>query len=210
MIRIVIADDHKLFRQIIADVINTNPDFKVIAQCENTEEAIEIVRVHKPDVVLMDINIKPFSGIKAIEKIKAMSCSKVIGLSLHSHPSYAKQMIRAGAIGYVTKNSSSKEIFTAISEAARGSKYICDEIKTNISDQLLDNGGEKPSVGLLTEREIEVIHLVREGFSSKEMASMLSVSLKTVEVHRHNILKKLKLKNSSKLVDFIYANAGML
>ena len=209
MIRIVIADDHRLFRQIIADVLDSNPDFKVIAQCENSEEAVDIIRSQKPDIVLMDINIKPFSGIKATEKIKAMCGSKVIGLSLHSHPSYAKQMIRAGATGYVTKNSSTKEIFAAVTEVAKGNKYICDEVKTNISVQLLDNSSEVSSIGLLTEREIEVIHLVKEGLSSKEIASSISVSLKTVEVHRHNILKKLKLKNSSKLVNFIYSNAGM-
>jgi DNA-binding NarL/FixJ family response regulator len=129
-------------------------------------------------------------------------------VSMHSQPAYAKKMLQVGARGYVTKNSSKEEMFTAISEVYRGNKYVCDEIKTIISDQLLDDNQDIPSINSLTEREMQIIHHIREGHSSKEIASHLDISLKTVEVHRHNILKKLKLKNSASLVNFINSSAG--
>jgi DNA-binding NarL/FixJ family response regulator len=117
-------------------------------------------------------------------------------------------MLQVGARGYVTKNSSKEEMFNAITEVYNGNKYVCDEIKTIISDQLLDDNQDVPSVNSLTEREMQIIHHIREGHSSKEIATHLDISLKTVEVHRHNILKKLKLKNSASLVNFINSSAG--
>jgi DNA-binding NarL/FixJ family response regulator len=117
-------------------------------------------------------------------------------------------MLQVGAKGYVTKNSSKEEMFTAITEVFKGNKYVCDEIKTIISDQLLDENQDVPSINSLTEREIQIINHIREGLSSKEIANRLEISLKTVEVHRHNVLKKLKLKNSASLVNFINSNAG--
>jgi len=207
MIRIVIADDHKLFGETLSDMLVTNSDFEVVALCGNSEEAIEIVRAEEPDIVLMDINMPPISGIEATKTISSFSKSRVIGLSMHAHPVYAKNMIRAGAKGYVTKNSSKEEIFSAVCEVKNGNRYICSEIKNMISDNLMDDDDEKPHAGLLTAREIQIIEFIRGGFSSKEIASSISVSPKTVEVHRHNILKKLKLKNSSSLVNFVYTNA---
>ncbi|MEO5593932.1 MAG: response regulator transcription factor [Chitinophagaceae bacterium] len=204
MISIVIADDHKLFRETLADVLNANPAFRVIAFCQDSEEVIEIVKTEKPDVVLMDINMHPFSGVIATEKIAEFSGAKIIGLSMHSHPAYAKKMFRAGASGYVTKNSSTEEIFAAVTTVAKGKRYICSETKNMLSEDLLNNPNEKTGIGLLTEREMEVINCVRKGLSSKEIAGNFSISLKTVEVHRHNILKKLKLKNSTSLVNFIH------
>ena len=127
---------------------------------------------------------------------------------MHSQPAYAKKMLQVGAKGYVTKNSSKEEMFNAITEVYNGNKYVCDEIKTIISDQLLDDNNDAPSINSLTEREMQIIHHIREGHSSKEIATQLDISLKTVEVHRHNILKKLKLKNSASLVNFINSSAG--
>ena len=127
---------------------------------------------------------------------------------MHSQPAYAKKMLQVGARGYVTKNSSKEEMFNAITEVHNGNKYVCDEIKTIISDQLLDDNQDVPSINSLTESEMQIIHHIREGHSSKEIATHLDISLKTVEVHRHNILKKLKLKNSASLVNFINSSAG--
>jgi DNA-binding NarL/FixJ family response regulator len=117
-------------------------------------------------------------------------------------------MLQIGAKGYVTKNSSKEEMIKAILEVNEGSKYICDEIKNNISELVLEENKDIPNVNALTEREIEIINLIKEGQSSKEIAVSLNISLKTVEVHRHNVLKKLKLKNSASLVNFINQSAS--
>ncbi len=208
-ISILIADDHKLIRETWTYILNSDPRFQVIAECGDAEQAVEMAKQKRPHIILMDINMTPFSGFEATEQIRKVSPgSKIIGVSMHSQPAYAKKMLQVGAKGYVTKNSSKEEMFTAIMEVFRGNKYVCDEIKTIISDQLLEENQDMPSINSLTEREIQIINHIREGLSSKEIAAKLEISLKTVEVHRHNILKKLKLKNSASLVNFINSNAG--
>ncbi|HTL08932.1 MAG TPA: response regulator transcription factor, partial [Chitinophagaceae bacterium] len=126
----------------------------------------------------------------------------------HAHPSYFKNMMQMGARGYVTKNSSKEEIVKAINEVHAGNKYVCAEIKNAISGQLLEGDDSKPHLGVLTGRELEIINYIKEGLSSKEIAGKFFIALKTVEVHRHNILKKLKLKNSTSLVNFVHQNGG--
>jgi DNA-binding NarL/FixJ family response regulator len=203
-ISILIADDHKLIRETWSFILNNDARFVVVAECGDSEQAVEMARTKKPQIVLMDINMTPISGFEATEKIRKVSPgSKVIGVSMHSQPAYAKKMLQIGARGYVTKNSSKEEMITAILEVHAGNKYICDEIKNNISELVLEENKDVPNVNALTEREIQIINLIKEGQSSKEIALSLNISLKTVEVHRHNILKKLKLKNSASLVNFI-------
>jgi len=204
MVSILIADDHKLIRETWSFILNNDPRFEVVAECGDSEEAVEVARVKRPNIILMDINMTPISGFEATEKIRKVSpASKIIGVSMHSQPAYAKKMLQIGARGYVTKNSSKEEMIKAIMEVQNGNKYICDEIKNNISELVLEENKDTPNVNALTEREIQIINLIKEGFSSKEIATQLNISLKTVEVHRHNILKKLKLKNSASLVNFI-------
>jgi DNA-binding NarL/FixJ family response regulator len=203
-ISILIADDHKLIRETWSFILNNDSRFTVVAECGDSEQAVEMARTKKPQIVLMDINMTPISGFEATERIRKVSPgSKVIGVSMHSQPAYAKKMLQIGARGYVTKNSSKEEMITAIMEVNAGNKYICDEIKNNISELVLEENKDVPNVNALTEREIQIINLIKEGQSSKEIALNLNISLKTVEVHRHNILKKLKLKNSASLVNFI-------
>ncbi len=207
-IRILIADDHKLIRETWTYILDSDPRFQVIAECGDAEEAVELAKQKHPDIVLMDINMTPFSGLEATQKIRKISpASRIIGVSMHSQPAYAKKMLQMGARGYVTKNSSKEEMIQAILDVNQGNKYICDEIKNIISDQLLDEKENSPNINTLTEREMQIINLIKEGLSSKEIAANLNISLKTVEVHRHNILKKLKLKNSASLVNFINTSA---
>ena len=125
---------------------------------------------------------------------------------MHSQPAYAKKMLRMGAKGYVTKNSPRQEMLDAIAEVNKGNIYICQEVKNILSDQML--GDEDTTAGLnqLSEREMEVINQIRDGLSSKEIADKLGISIKTVEVHRHNILKKLKVKNTASLINYINAS----
>ena len=207
-INILIADDHKLIRETWSYILNSDTRFQVVGECGDAQEAVELARTKRPHVVLMDINMTPFSGLEATQRIRKISPgSKVIGVSMHSQPAYAKKMLQMGARGYVTKNSSKEEMIKAILEVNHGNKYICDEIKNIISEQLLDEKEDSPNINALTEREMQIINFIKEGLSSKEIANNLSISLKTVEVHRHNILKKLKLKNSASLVNFINTNA---
>jgi len=128
-----------------------------------------------------------------------------IDLSMHALPAYARRMFQMGAKGYVTKNSSRDEFVNAILDVNAGNKFICEEIKNIVAQQELDDDGGHPDMNMLSKREIEVVQLIKEGLSSKEIARSLDISLKTVEVHRYNILRKLKLKNTASLVNFINA-----
>ena len=207
-INVLIADDHKLIRETWGYILNNDGRFAVVAECGDSQVAVELCRTKRPHIVLMDINILPLSGFEATEQIRKVSpVTKIIGVSMHSQPAYAKKMMQIGAKGYVTKNSSKEEMIDAILEVYNGNKYICNEIKNNISDMVLDENKDVPNVNALTEREIQIINQIKDGSSSKEIAGNLNISLKTVEVHRHNILKKLKLKNSASLVNFINSSA---
>lgn len=203
-ITILIADDHTLVRETWSFILNNDPRFQVVAECGSGEEAVELAKSLRPNIVIMDINLPGINGIEATHQIRKFSpASKILGVSLHTQPTYARKMMQKGASGYVTKNSSREEMFKAIMEIHNGKKYICEEIKNILSEQVIS--GEEPQTGLnsLSQREIEIITLIKNGHSSKEIAESLNISVKTVEVHRYNILKKLNLKNAASLVNFI-------
>jgi DNA-binding NarL/FixJ family response regulator len=203
-ITILLVDDHKLIRQTWVFLLNSDSRFSVIGDTNNTDEMVSILMEIKPDIILMDINMSPVNGYDATKLVRKYSPgSRVIGISMHSMPAYVRKMFQLGAMGYVTKNSTKEELFEAILEVSQGRKYICAEVKTILEQQELkdENGGK--DINLLSRREIEISKLIREGLSSKEVGIRLDISLKTVEVHRHNILKKLGLKNTAVLINFI-------
>lgn len=203
-ISILLVDDHKLIRESWSFILNSDARFQVIGETSNGEEAVEVAKEKKPKIVLMDINMTPVNGFEATKLIRKFSPgSKIISISMHSMPAYARKMLQMGAMGYVTKNSSKDELLNAIIEVNSGRKYICEEVKNILAQQELEEEGGKPDMNSLSRREIDIVKLIREGLSSKEVASQLDISLKTVEVHRYNILKKLNLKNTAALVNFI-------
>ena len=204
-ITILLVDDHKLIRETWALLLNSDPRFQVVGETDDVNQALEICREKHPVVVLMDINMTPINGFEGTKLIrKYVPATKVIGMSMHSMPAYARRMLQSGAHGYVTKNSSKEELFEALVEVQKGNKYICEEVKNILAHQALDESGETgPDLNVLSRREIDVIQLIKEGLSSKEIAQKLEITLKTVEVHRYNILKKLHLKNTAALVNFI-------
>ena len=207
-ITILLVDDHKLIRDSWCFILNSDPRFQIIGETNNGDEAIELAKLRKPHIVLMDVNMTPVNGFDATRQIRKLSPgSKVIGISMYTMPAYAKRMLQMGAMGYVTKNSSKDEMFEAIVEVNNGKKYVCDEVKDILAHQELEEEGARhPDMNLLSRREIEIVQHIREGMSSKEIAQRLDISLKTVEVHRYNILKKLNLKNTASLVNFINSN----
>ena len=203
-IKIFIVDDHTLLREAWKMALTADNSFTVVGEAGNAEEAVEMVPKLRPDVVTMDINLPGINGIEATKQVKRMLPGvKVLGISLHNQPSYARKMMQAGAMGYVTKNSSKEEMFKAITEIHQGRKYVCQEIKNILSSQLVDEEEDRIKIGTLSLREIEIIRHIVKGSSSKEIAQELFIAVKTVEVHRYNILRKLKLKNAAALVNFI-------
>jgi len=203
-ITILIADDHTLVRETWSFILNTDERFNVIAESGSGEEAVELAKQLRPNIVIMDINLPGMNGIEATQLIRKYSpASKILGVSLHTQPTYARKMIQKGAMGYVTKNSSREEMFKAIMEVQSGRRYICDEIKNILSEQVINGEDQNTGVNALSQREIEIINFIKKGFSSKEIAESLDISVKTVEVHRYNVLKKLNLKNSAALVNYI-------
>jgi len=206
-ITILLVDDHKLIRESWSFILNSDPRFSVIGETSSAEEAVEIARNQKPKIVLMDINMTPINGFEATKLVRKFSPgSRIIGISMHSMPAYARKMLQMGAMGYVTKNSSKDELLKAIIEVNNGRKYVCEEVKNILAQQELVEEGVLPDMNVLSRRELDVVHLIKEGLSSKEVALRLEISLKTVEVHRYNILKKLNLKNTAALVNFINAH----
>jgi DNA-binding NarL/FixJ family response regulator len=205
-IKILLVDDHKLIRDSWSFILNSDPRFAVIGETSSGEEAIEIASKKKPDIILMDVNMSPLNGFDATKQIHKISPdSRIIAVSMHTMPAYAKRMLQLGAMGYVTKNSSKEEMITAIVEVNKGNRYICDEVKAILADQELDENADKGDLNDLSRRELDIIKLIKEGLSSREIALQLDISLKTVEVHRYNVLKKLKLKNTASLVNYINA-----
>lgn len=202
-ITILLVDDHKLIRDSWSFILNSDPRFRVIGETSNVDEAVSIAKDKKPGIVLMDINMTPvngFDGTKLV--IKYSPSSKVIGISMHSMPAYARRMLQLGAMGYITKNSSKDEMLKAIIEVDEGKKYVCEEVKNILAQQELEEDSNKPDMNVLSRRELDIVSLIKEGMSSREIALQLDISLKTVEVHRYNILKKLNLKNTAALVNF--------
>jgi DNA-binding NarL/FixJ family response regulator len=207
-ISILLVDDHKLIRETLAYILSADLRFTVIGNTGSATEAITILKLKKPDIVLLDVNMKPVDGFELARSI--MNCSpmsKIIGISMYSITTYVKALFRCGAKGYVTKSSPKAEMFDAILKVFEGEQYVCEEIKNKIATNLLeDNYEDDRKIDKLTSRELEIIKLLRTGSSSKEIANSLHVSYKTIEVHRYNILRKLKLKNRAELVNFVNMN----
>ena len=203
-ITVAIVDDHKLIREMWTKLFSERSDIEVIGESGQQDDAVEMIKNKRPDIVLLDINLAGGSGMDAVPLIRKYSPgTKIIAVSMHSKPVYAKKMMQMGAKAYVTKNSSQDEMFRAIETVMNGGQYVCTEIKDILSGQILSAEEDQPNVNDLSLREIEIIRLIKNGLSSKEIAAKLNISVRTIEVHRHNILKKLKLKNAASLINYI-------
>lgn len=198
-ITVFIVDDHKLIVEMYISLFRENKTINVIGDSGTLDEAIEMIEIKRPDIVLLDINLAKGSGFDAVPLIKKFSPeTRIIAVSMHNSAAYAKKMLQLGAKAYVTKNSSKLEIFTAIEHVMNDKVYVCTEIKEALNDNSFCNETQAS----LTTREFEMINLIKEGLTSKEIAINTNLSPKTVETHRYNILKKLKIKNTASLINF--------
>ena len=201
---IVLADDHRIVREGIRKLLETREDFQVVGEASDGEEAVRMVLEKKPDVALMDIWMPRLSGIDATRRIgKRGLDTKVLVLSMHESRTYVEEVLRAGAAGYIVKNAASQDLLNAIDAVCSGASYLSPTITQQVVDAIARPGEAAPSgVSALTDREREVLQLIAEGLSSKEIAAMLGVSLKTVDSHRSNLMEKLDIHKVSGLVRF--------
>src|SRR5580704_6453935 len=157
-IRIIIADYHKLVREVWASFLNSEGAFQVIATTGEANEALDLAIQHKPDILIMDTNLESASAIEVTQQMKTLGLmTKVIGVSAYSLPAYAKKILHAGASGFITKNSPKDEMIRAILEVSRGNRFICTEIIEILSEEMLEGREKDQGMTRLTERQIEII-----------------------------------------------------
>lgn len=198
-IKVLIVEDHALIAQAWKSLLENVPGIEAIGTTDNAKDAFDFCVKHKPDIVLMDINLKDSNGLDATAQItNNLAKTRVIGLSLHDDISYVKKFLALGAKGYLTKNTNKIELLDSIRKVHEGEIYIAIEIKDRYFTSLLDVDN-KESKKELTMKEIEIVKMIAQGMTSKEIGERIFISPRTVETHRHNILKKLGIPNAAQL-----------
>jgi DNA-binding NarL/FixJ family response regulator len=203
-IRVLLADDHDLFRAGIHALTRGLEGIEVVAEAGDGREALRLARIHRPDVILMDIMMPELNGLDATARLAAASPgTRTIILSMNAHEEYVLQALRAGAAGYLVKNISPSELELAIRTVARGGTYLTPAISGHVITAYLEHaGGEVNSLGRLTSRQREVLQLIAEGSTTKAIARKLGLSAKTVEMHRTQLMDALDIHEIAGLVRY--------
>lgn len=199
MITVLIADDHKLFRQGMAAMLGESKNIKVIGEAKDGSEALELLAELQPNVLLLDIEMPKIDGFDVLNKLKKSTLkTKVLALTMHSSAEFIKNIVKAGAAGYLKKDTDKEILLAAIEEVFNKGSYYPPKTAHLVLQSLQErNKGE-----LISPREKEVVALIAEGLTTKEIASKLFLSKHTIESHRQNILLKLGIKNSAELVKY--------
>jgi DNA-binding NarL/FixJ family response regulator len=205
-IRIIIADDHQLFRNGLKILLNAFPDFEVIGEASNGEEFLKILRSTKADIALMDINMPEMDGIEATRKGLLISPDlNIIALSMYGEEEYYNKMVDAGAKGFVLKDSDISEVKEAILTVRKGGSYFSQELLYHVIQKIKHRESENKSANL-SKREREILLKICEGLSNQEIADTLFISKRTVDKHRANLLGKTSSKNTASLILFAIKN----
>jgi DNA-binding NarL/FixJ family response regulator len=203
-LRLLLADDHTLMRQGLRHILESNPEFEIIAEASSGIEAVEAARQHKPDVAVVDVAMKELNGIETTSQIlKCSPHTAVLILSMYSDERYVLRAVKAGARGYVLKNSAGEELIRAIYAVRKGTAFFSPAVARIFQDgfaRLKDASEVNDRFELLTNREKQVYQLLAEGNSNKEIANRLNLSLHTVETHRWRIMEKLDLHSTAEVV----------
>ncbi len=203
-VKIIIADDHRLVRQGIRSLLEDQPGYEVIGEANDGEEALKLIETLSPDVILMDVMMPNLNGIETAKIIKQRGFQvKIILLSMHANASYAVRGLQNGALAYVLKDSDFNEILQAIEHALENKRYLSEAIADEVFEILLHADSEKDSsLDMLSAREREVLQLIVEGNTNAAIAQKLTLSVRTVESHRLNLMKKLRINSHAALVRF--------
>jgi DNA-binding NarL/FixJ family response regulator len=203
--RIIIADDHKIFREGLSSLLKSLEQVEVLAEAEDGRSLVEMVKKLRPEMVILDVAMPGMNGIEAAKQIQAIDDKiKLLALSMHSDSRFVKQMLQAGAAGYLLKDCAFDELTLAMQTINKNQIYLSPGITTLVVKDYLQSspGDSSNSDNVLTAREREVLQLLAEGNSTQEMASLLNISGKTVETHRRQIMTKLDLHSIAELTKY--------
>ena len=202
-LRILLADDHTVVRQGLRKVLEERPDWQVVAEAGDGREAVRLAEQHRPDVAVVDVAMPLLNGIEATRQItKRAPQTKVLVLSMYSDEAYVTQMLKAGATGYLLKDSADVDLVQAVQAVSQGKSFFSPAVARLMSDDYAHQRGENAAdrYESLSEREREIFQLVAEGKTNKEMAALLFISPSTVETHRARIMEKLDLHSAAEIV----------
>ncbi|HEV3331531.1 MAG TPA: response regulator transcription factor [Bryobacteraceae bacterium] len=200
-IRILLADDHAVVRQGFKMILGAQPDMEIVGEAGNGREAVELAEQLKPDVVVMDVAMPELNGIEATRRVTgSVPHARVIALSMHKDSVYVREVLRAGARGYLLKDSDAGELVSAVRAVARGEGYLSPAVSNAVLDDYRKHVSDP--IDLLSSREREVLQMLAEGKTNKEIATVLNLSVYTVDAHRGRIMEKLNLHSINELVRF--------
>jgi two-component system response regulator NreC len=204
--RIAIAEDHTILREGLRALLISEPDFDVVCEAGDGRDAIQCIEEHQPDLILMDLSMPRMNGLEAIKEIKKRSrTTMVMALTVHKSEEYILATLQAGADGYVLKDTTHAELVSAIRHVLSGKRYLSPGVSEKVIEGYLEEKRivkTRTAWDTLTKREREILKLIAEGYKNKEIADYLCVSLKTVEKHRTNLMKKLDIHNVATLTAF--------
>lgn len=206
-IRVLLTDDHTLFRQSLRNLVNSEPDIEVVAEAANAGEAVAVAAEARAELVLLDIGMPGLSSFEAARQIRRdRPDTKIIFLTMYDDEDYLAECMDVGGNGYVLKDSPAEQLLTAIREVARGGSYLSPRMLSRLVNdfraQVRGGDARLSRFGTLTKREREILKLLAEGSSVKEIASNLDLSVKTVEAHKFNLMRKLDLHNKAQVVQY--------
>lgn len=205
-IKLLVADDHKIFRQGIKKLLEDEADLQVVGEASDGREAVKKATELKPDVILMDIAMANLNGLEATRHIKKqLPSAKVIMVTMHKNEEYVLQSFQAGASGFILKEGAVEELVSAIRSIHSDKSFLSPSISKTLIDaymRKMETGKTETPFDLLTDREREVLQLIAEGYTNREVAKSLFISVKTVEAHRAHIMQKLNIHDIAKLVKY--------
>jgi two-component system nitrate/nitrite response regulator NarL len=207
IIKVLVADDHPVVRKGLQSCLTKQGRLKLVGEAADGEEALQRTRELSPDVVLMDINMPGMNGLAVTEVLRKEAPDvKVLVLSVHSNKDYIFRVIQAGAHGYVSKEAPPEELLRAIEAVHSGEPFFSEEIARAALSEFVNSGGKKEPFSQLTSREREVLVLIAEGQSNKEIADKLGIGVRTIETHRERIMRRLNIHSVAGLTKYAIAN----
>lgn len=201
--KIFIVDDHPVFRKGLAQLIDEEEDLRVTGEAESVARAIQLIQKSLPDLVIVDITLKDKSGIDLIEYLKEhFPKLPILVISMHDESLYAERVLRAGALGYITKQEMTGNVVAALRQVIAGKRYVSSDMVDALLGKMMagTSGTGQSPIEILSNRELEVFQLIGQGFKRGEIASLLHLSVKTIGTYRENIKKKMNLKTATELM----------